>query len=61
MRIEFYKKETGEAVPTGDYFILNGDEVWSDNYETYESQEPSIGFDDCVVKCDQIGWRVTNT
>ncbi len=61
MRIEFYKKDTGEAVPTGDYFVLNGNEVWCDNYEYYESQSASIGFDDCVVKCDQIGWRIADT
>jgi hypothetical protein len=61
MRIEYYKKETGEAVPTGDYFVLNGDEVWCNNYQYYESQEPSISFDDCVVKCEEISWRLADT
>lgn len=61
MRIEFYKKETGETVPTGDYFVLNGNEVWCDNYEYYESHPSSIGFDSCIVKCDEIGWRLADT
>ena len=61
MKIEFYNKETGEVVPTGDYFVLNGDEVWRDKYEYYESQEASIGFEDCVRECKDIGWRLADT
>jgi hypothetical protein len=58
MIIEFYEKESGEVVPTGDYFILNGSEVWRDNYNSYESQSTTIGFDDCIIDCPSIGWRV---
>ena len=58
MRIEFYRKATGEVVPTLNYFVLNGDEVWCDNFECFESQSESIGFEDCIKRCDGIGWRV---
>jgi len=61
MKIEFYKKDTGEAVPTGNYFVLNGNEVWCDNCRYYESQPAPVGFDDFVKKCDQIGWRLADT
>ena len=65
MYIEFYVKETGRVVVTegavwdyNDYFVRNGDEVWCDNDEYYESQSSPVGFEDCIRRCENIGWRV---
>lgn len=55
--IEFFDRETGEVRTNHEYFVLNG-EVCRDNYNTYESQCAVIGFEDCIVRVPEIGWRV---
>jgi len=57
-RIEFYNKETTLTVNTEDYFVLNGNEVWRDNEHTYESQCAVVSFENFIVRCEDIGWRV---
>jgi hypothetical protein len=58
-RIEFFNKETGEAVNTCFYyFVLNGNEVWRDNGQYFESQCDVISFENCIEKCDNIDWKV---
>ena len=58
MRIEFFNRETGLVDERHDYFVLCGNEVWRDNYETCESQCAVVGFDDFIMKCPEIDWRV---
>lgn len=60
MNIEFYDINTGEVVDNKyDMFFVRGNgEVWADNGNYWESQSASIGFEDCVVRCPNIGWRV---
>ena len=58
MQIQFFDKQTGGTVLTGDYFILNGDEVWCDNYESCESSFIAVGFEDFITQCPNIGWRI---
>ena len=58
MKIEFFDKLTGDSVQTGDYFILNGDEVWRDNYESCESSPDVVCFESFIEQCPDIGWRV---
>lgn len=60
MEIEFYKKKTGNAVDANDYFVLDGSEVWADNYKVMESQSAAVTFDDFIIRCEDIGWRVIN-
>ena len=57
MKIEFFNKETGEKIPSGDHFVMYN-RVWCDNYESYESQEPTVCFDDFIKECPTTGWRV---
>ena len=59
MKIEFFNKETGDILMNTDdwYFVMNN-EVYRNNDVYYESQEASIGFDDCVFKVPRVGWRV---
>lgn len=58
MKIEFYYKETGIIiVDCWEYFVMN-DEVYRDNYRTYESQAAVVSFDDFIERCYGIGWRV---
>ena len=57
MEIEFYNIESGEVIPSGDHFVMYN-RVWCDNYESYESQEPTVSFDDFIVEQPHIGWRV---
>lgn len=60
MKIVFYKKSDGCDMKETDnhYFVMNN-EVYRDNYESFESQEASIGFDDCIARCPDISWRIT--
>ena len=58
MKIEFYILETGDTINPEGYFVLNGDEVWRDNCNYSESQEASVGFDDFIEPCSDIGWRI---
>jgi len=58
-RLQFFDKETGEIRTNHEYFVLRG-EVWRDNYNTYESQAAVIGFDDCIVRVPEIGWRLAS-
>ena len=60
MKIEFYNKKTMEKLDPEDYFILNGDEVWRNNHQYWESQASCISFEDCIEKCDPdlIGWSI---
>ncbi len=61
MKIEFYNIESGVVVSAEDYFILNGDEVWSDNYKQYESLDSHpemLEFEHFIVKQEYVGWRV---
>jgi hypothetical protein len=63
--IEFYVKETGQTISKNghvkdynDYFVRNGYEVWCDNDERFDEQRFAVGFDDCIRRCENIGWRV---
>ena len=59
MEIEFYKEITGEILEgTNDWFFVMNDEVYRNNGETCESQAAVVGFDDFIIKCPDIGWRV---
>ncbi|RUR69033.1 hypothetical protein EJP67_18405 [Variovorax guangxiensis] len=59
VKIEFFVKATGEAAPVDrfDYFIRDG-AVWRDNFRTCESQMAVVGFEDFIMECPEIGWRV---
>ena len=39
------------------YFVMDG-YVFRDNNYTYESQEAVVGFEDCIVKCPHLDWRI---
>lgn len=60
MRIEFYDVDTGEVLdrPYNTFFVMGNGEVWADNGNYWESQSASIGFEDCIRPCPNIGWRV---
>lgn len=59
-KILFYIKSTWEVLDNADnaLFVRSDGTVWRDNYKTWESQEASIGFDDCVEPCPHIAWGV---
>ena len=59
MKIEFFKKDTGELIDGTDgvYFVMSN-EVYKDNFETWESQQAVIGFDNCIERCKDVGWRL---
>lgn len=57
--IRFFVKATNEAAPRGfDYFIRDDGTVWRDNYQTCESQCAVVGFEDFIMPCPEIGWKV---
>lgn len=59
MKIEYYNVNNSEVIEEpNDFFILNGSEVWSDNGKTFESQCSVIGFEDCIMECKNISWRI---
>lgn len=60
MKIEFYDVTTGNTIEDkyGMYFIRGNGEVWADNGNYWESQSASIGFDDCIIHCPNVGWRI---
>ena len=57
--IQFFRKNDGAVIaePAIGYFVME-DKVWRDNFKTRESQGAVIGFDDCIVECPDIGWRL---
>lgn len=58
MRIEYFDKKTEQPIKNTDdeLFVMNN-EVYSDNFKTFESQPGVIGFHDCIVAMPNIGWR----
>jgi hypothetical protein len=57
MYIEFYDLTTGKAVPTGNFFVYNGNEVWWADASKDGRDERMLAFDDFVIKADYVGWR----
>lgn len=65
MKIHFFYKATGEAIPYPDgcLFVMN-DKVFCDNQNFFETQEETVHvkgiamFDDFIVDHPEIGWRV---
>ena len=55
--IEFFNRITGASIKPAGHFVMDN-VVWRDNFESYESQSAAVGFDDFVVECPDIGWRV---
>lgn len=61
MEIEFFNKETGNICKfTDDCMFVMNNEVYKDTYETCESQEAMVGFEDFIEKCPDLGWRVVS-
>lgn len=60
MKLKFLLKN-GNPAPERDYFVMKDGSVWCDNYNTFESQEASIGFDNCIVRCPDVVWEVDNS
>lgn len=62
MIIEFFKKDTGEVLKdTNDFYFVMNNVVYCDNGKSYESQCGTVSFDDFVVECPELGWRIKNT
>ncbi len=58
MKIQFYFVETGEVIDGRDCSLfVYLDSVWQDNFDTCESQEARVGFDDFIRERQDIGWR----
>ena len=60
MRIEFYRKDNKEVIPSrvsDDYYFVMNNKVFKDNGDFYESQQETVNFDHFVVECPGIGWR----
>ena len=61
MKIEFYHRETGDAIPkhhTDDWYFVMNDKVYKDSGDFFESQEATVSFDTFAVPCPAIKWRV---
>jgi hypothetical protein len=59
--IKFYNLKTLEPAPSQlDFFVREDGSVWRDNFQTFESQERTIGFEDCIVECPDIGWMLVD-
>jgi hypothetical protein len=57
MNVRFFYKSSGEDAPRGiDFFIRDDGTVWRDNYQSCESQAASVGFEDFIMPCPEIGW-----
>ena len=60
-KIEVYNTSTGEVITDRwEYFIFEG-MVFKDNGEVYESQQSCISFEDFIVECPHLSWRVIST
>jgi hypothetical protein len=59
--IEFYDIKTGAITDKFEYFVLRNNEVWRDNFKTFESQCAVVEFEDFIIKCEGVGWRVIDT
>ena len=58
MEIEIYNTVTGEIkTEGGTYFIIDGS-VYRDNGRGCESQEAYVTFDDFIVECPHLDWRI---
>lgn len=61
MEIEFYYLESGNVIKKQDsddtLFVMNG-KVFSDNFESCESQDATVQFEDFIKECNDLGWRV---
>lgn len=57
-KIQFFDKNTGETFVNNHSLFVMGNEVWGNNGCYYESQEASIGFEDCIKPFPHLGWRV---
>lgn len=59
MKIQFYRKDNGTILTdTDDFYFVMNDEVYCDNGKSYESQEPTVQFEDFIMKCPELGWRI---
>ena len=57
--ILFFYKDTGTEVPKElDCFVRADGTVWRDSFETCESQCSVVGFDDFIIPCENIGWKL---
>ena len=57
-KIEFFIKNSNKILSdTDDYYFIMNNVVYCDNNEMYESQSAVIGFDDCIQRRDDIGWK----
>lgn len=62
MQIEFFEKTTGRVLQdTDSFFFVMNSEVYCDNSVIWESQEAAIGFEDCIKRRPDIGWRLKST
>jgi len=55
----FYKENPNEIIDgtSGGLFVMD-DEVYQDNYKTFESQSSVITFYDFITDRPDIGWRI---
>jgi len=59
MKIEFFVKKTGSILNPFTYslFVMN-DVVYRDNGHRCESQPNVVSFEDFIVCCPEVDWRV---
>lgn len=55
--IEFFDKLSGNAVNNHTFFVMDN-KVYRDNYSSCESQQATVSFDDFIVECPDVDWRV---
>ena len=58
IRFEFIDEEGNLVENQSDYFILADGSVWRDNYAWFESQAACVSFENFVVKCKNVQWRI---